>query len=56
MLQASRKSGGCCDSSLRPVRRCAGTGMIPDGYGELNWPEVKDLHLRDNSSKRYSRL
>lgn len=45
MLQASRKSGDCCDSSLRHVRRCAGTGMAPNRYSELNCSEVKRAGL-----------
>lgn len=41
MLQASRRGGGCWDSDVRHVRKCAGTGMAPDRYGDLACSEVK---------------
>lgn len=41
VLQASRRSGGYCDSSLKHVRRCAGTGTAPNRYRELNCSEVR---------------
>lgn len=40
MLQATRKSGGCCDSS-RWHASFAGTGLAPNRYSELNCFEVK---------------
>lgn len=50
MLQASR-SGGCCDSGRRHVR-CAGIGLTPNGYSELNCFEVCRTYTLDTALLR----